>query len=348
MALKLHRYLVAGLLVLLAFSACKKDEPEPEPELPAEKDHAVFVLNEGNFQWGNASLSLINLNTNAIQSDVFSAANNRPIGDVLQSATLINHELWLVVNNSQRIERIDPKTAQSKGTINGLLSPRYIVNTGSGKAYVSDLYSASIHCIDTATCNIVNSIQTQGWTEEMVLLNGFIWVCNTGGNQVYKINVATDQIEDSIAVGIKPRSIRSDKLGRIWVLCEGEIPPQESAGSLWCIDASLNAVLQQFSFSNPTDHPSKLRINAAGDRLYFLNKGLHRMNITDAALPSSSFIAQGSRIFYGLAVHPNDESIWLSDARDYVQQGKVLRYKADGTLMREWDAGVIPGAFFFY
>ena len=39
---------------------------------------------------------------------------------------------------------------------------------------------------------------------------------------------------------------------------------------------------------------------------------------------------------------------WLSDARDYVQQGKVFRYKADATLMNEWDAGVIPGGFFFY
>jgi DNA-binding beta-propeller fold protein YncE len=210
------------------------------------------------------------------------------------------------------------------------------------------LYSGGIHSIDTATYSIGNSIQTQGWTEEMLLLNGFIWVCNTGGNQVYKINSANDQIVDSLSVGIKPRSIRSDKLGRIWVLCEGEIPPQESAGSLWCIDASSNNILQQFQFPNATDHPSKLCINATGDRLYFLNKGLQRMQITDAALPTSPFIAQGTRQFYGLSVHPQDESIWLSDARDYVQQGKILRYKADATLMSEWDAGVIPGGFFFY
>ena len=348
MAHKLHRFAIIVVFGLLALAACKKDEPEPEPDLPEEKGHSVFVLNEGNFQWGNASLSLIDLNNNGIQTDVFSAANNRPLGDVLQSATFINNEIWLVVNNSQRIERIDPKTAKSKGTINGLQSPRYVLNTGAGKAYVSDLYSETIHSIDTASFSLVSSIPTQGWTEEMLLLNGFVWVCNTGGNQVYKINPATDQISDSISVGIKPRSIRSDKLGRIWVLCEGEIPPQESAGSLWCIDASSNNILQQFQFPNATDHPSKLCINASGDRLYFLNKGLQRMPITDATLPISPFIAQGTRQFYGLSVHPQDESIWLSDARDYVQQGKVFRYKADATLMNEWDAGVIPGGFFFY
>jgi hypothetical protein len=53
-------------------------------------------------------------------------------------------------------------------------------------------------------------------------------------------------------------------------------------------------------------------------------------------------------LFYGLAIHPQDESIWLSDARDYVQQGKVFRYMSDATFMNEWDAGIIPGAFFFY
>ena len=348
MAFRLHRFAVVGIFILLAFAACKKDEPQPEPDLPEAKGHSVFVLNEGNFQWGNASLSVINLNNNSIQNDVFSAANNRPLGDVLQSAALINKELWLVVNNSQRIERIDPATGKSKGVINGLQSPRYIVNTGSGKAYVSDLYSGSIHCIDTASFSIDNSIPTQGWTEEMLLLNDRVWVCNTGGNQVYTINPSNHQIEDSIAVGIKPRSIRNDKLGRIWVLCEGEIPPQESAGSLWCIDAYTNTVLQQFSFPNATDHPSKLCINAAGDRLYYLNNGVQRMSISDSALPGTTFIAQDGRIFYGLYIHPQDESIWLSDARDYVQQGKVLRYKSDATLMNEWDAGIIPGGFFFY
>ena len=175
MARRLHRFTVVGMFLLLALAACKKDEPQPEPDLPEEKGHSVFVLNEGNYQWGNASLSLIDLNNNSIQNDVFSAANNRPLGDVLQSATFINNEIWLVVNNSQRIERIDPKTAKSKGTINALQSPRYIVNTGSGKAYVSDLYSGGIHSIDTATYSIGNSIQTQGWTEEMVLLNGFVY-----------------------------------------------------------------------------------------------------------------------------------------------------------------------------
>jgi DNA-binding beta-propeller fold protein YncE len=348
MALSLHRFTVVGMFILLALSACKKDELQPEPDLPEEKGHSVFVLNEGNYQWGNASLSLIDLNNNSIQNDVFSAANNRPLGDVLQSATFINNEIWLVVNNSQRIERIDPKTAKNKGTINGLQSPRYVLNTGAGKAYVSDLYSGTIHCIDTSTYSITNSIHTQGWTEEMALLNGFIWVCNTGGNQVYKINRETDQIVDSISVGIKPRSIRSDKLGRIWVLCEGEIPPQESAGSLCCIDATTNAVIQQFAFPEITDHPSKLCINAAGDRLYFLNKGLHRMPITDASLPLLPFISQDNRLFYGLAIRPQDESIWLSDARDYVQQGIVYRYQSDGTLAQQWNAGVIPGGFLFY
>ena len=345
-----ERILKYFLLLLMAISVvgCKDDEPEPEPEVPVEEGHAVFVLNEGTFQWGNATLSHIKLTTNEVQEDVFAPANNRPIGDVLQSAAMIDGKIWLVVNNSQKIERIDPKTATANAPIEGLQSPRYLLEAKPGKVYATDLYADRIHIINVSSGTVSGSIETRGWTEELLLHNGLVWVCNTDLDKLFVIDPNTDQIVDSVQVGDKPRSIKKDLAGKLWVLCEGEIPPAETAGSLVKVDPETRAVLQTFTMPLVTDHPSRLQTNAAGSELYFLLNGVHKLNIQSTALPANAWIESNGRSFYGLGIQSADESIWVSDARDYVQKGKVYRYNQQKTEIGSWDVGVIPCSFYFY
>jgi YVTN family beta-propeller protein len=345
-----ERILKYFLLSLMAISVvgCKDDEPEPEPEVPVEEGHAAFVLNEGTFQWGNASLSHIKLTTSEIQEDIFAPANNRPVGDVLQSAAMIDGKIWLAVNNSQKIERIDPKTAVAIAPIDGLQSPRYMLEAKPGKVYVTDLYADRIHVINVESGTVSGSIETRGWTEELLLHNGLVWVCNTDLDKLFVIDPNTDQIVDSVQVGDKPRSIKKDLGGKLWVLCEGEIPPAETAGSLVKVDPEARTVLQTFTMPLTTDHPTRLQTNVAGSELYFLLHGIYKMNIQSTELPTSAWIEANGRVFYGLGIHQDDESVWVSDARDYVQKGKVYRYNQQKTEIGSWDVGVIPCSFYFY
>jgi len=48
---------------------------------------------------------------------------------------IINGKAYLVVNNSSKIEIINPKTFKSIGTITGLRSPRYIIKQAPIKLY---------------------------------------------------------------------------------------------------------------------------------------------------------------------------------------------------------------------
>ena len=115
-----ERILKYFLLLLMAISVvgCKDDEPEPEPEVPVEEGHAVFVLNEGTFQWGNATLSHIKLTTNEVQEDVFAPANNRPIGDVLQSAAMIDGKIASI------LAEVDTRISKVLSAQSLLLNPR--------------------------------------------------------------------------------------------------------------------------------------------------------------------------------------------------------------------------------
>ena len=156
----------------------------------------VLICNEGGFQNGNASLSIYNKEENTITNDLYQSINNTNIGDILQSIAHINHELYLVVNNSQKIIILDDKNYEFKTEINGLTSPRYILPVNSNQAYVSDLYANKIYIIDINSKIVVNEINVSGWCEDMCLHNGKAYVVNRSNNLVYIINTSTNLILD--------------------------------------------------------------------------------------------------------------------------------------------------------
>jgi hypothetical protein len=59
----------------------------------------LYIINEGNFQYGNASLSYYNPDTHKVENEVFFRANAMKLGDVAQSITIRDGIGWVVVNN---------------------------------------------------------------------------------------------------------------------------------------------------------------------------------------------------------------------------------------------------------
>ncbi len=343
------RKLLLLIGVLMFVVSCKKDDPEPTPIVPVEVSKTALILNEGNFQWGNASLTRIDLKSGTVSADVFQQANQRPLGDVFQSLAMVGDELWLVVNNSQKIERVNKNTFVATSPVTGIQSPRYLLPY-SNRVYVSDLYANTVHVINSTSGTLMSEIPFPGWSEGMIKdPQNLIWISNVTRGKLMLLNPETNLFVDSITVGDAPKDLIMDKNHRIWVLCEGHIPPAvETGGSLWCIDPVSRSVLKSFQFST-LDHPSKLNSILNASSLIYLNKGVFKLDVNASELPTSPFIAQGSRLFYGLGYNAIDSTIWASDARDYQQAGEALVYKAiSGEHLRSWTVGIIPGAFYFY
>ncbi len=322
---------------------CRKKEvgPQQNTESVSEKYYNVLVGCEGNFGSLNGSLSAYNSENNEIINNYFDQINNYALGDVVQYINEIDGDIYVVVNNSGKIEIIDSLSFISVGNINGLMSPREIKKVKNNFAYVSDLFSNSIQVVDLENKTISNSIPVSGWTESILVYDTLAYVACPGSNLVYKINTIDHQILDSVSVGDSPMNLVLDKNKALWVLCAGSWGLNN--GTLEKLDLNTNSVIETVILNSS---PSKLCKNSMGDKLYWIDGGIHEMDVDQSSL-SSQIISSGTSYFYGLSIHPNSNEIYITDAVDFVQSGWLYRYSSNGNILDSVYTGINPQAIFF-
>jgi len=353
--------LFIGILSILVISSCSKERirPEPGPPTPPPDDSTTFsegffVVNEGNFNWGNASVTYIENSTGTAIQNVFEEVNHRPLGDVAQSMKIMNNKGFIVMNVSNRVEVVDIKTFKTIKSIDGFNSPRYIEFVDSTKAYVTNLYK-DISVVDLQTMTITKTIKTPEWTEGMVRYNQYMFVTCIGEfnepsskrkAKLLILDTKEDKIIDSIPTATEPIGIVIDKKLKLWVLCSGGWDGF-SAPALIRVNPDLRQVEKAFSFPT-SDVPSRLDINPTKDTIYYLQNGIYQMPVTASATPTQPLVFSGNRLFYGMAIHPVDGTIYATDAIDYVQDGSAFQFSSStGTQMHAWLTGRIPGSFCF-
>ncbi len=338
--------LIGFAFILLFFGACRKDQPSTIKVQINTSSSGVFISNEGNFQFGNASIGFYNSSDQSYANDLFKSANNRPLGDVCQSIYFFNNKMYISVNNSNKIEVVNPSTFSSIATITGLQSPRYFLPVSIQKAYVTDYTANAISVIDLNTNALIKKIPCNGWTEELIASNGKVYVTNRNSKSLYIINPLSDIIIDSIQIGYGANSIQLDRYNRLWVLANGNAQNNELA-SLSQINTASDSVIQTIPFNAISEQPWRLKINGSADTLYYLNNGVYALPINATQLNKQAVIPENSRLFYGLGIDPFSNIIYVSDAIDYVQKGIIYRFHSNGQLINSFRAGIIPNDFYF-
>ena len=343
---KKSKFLWLIIFSVLIF-ACKKDKPEQLSQgVSISNGGGVYIINEGNFQFGNAKVSYYDFASGNVTEDLFQPANQAALGDECQSVNAFNNKIYFVLNNSQKIVVVNPSNFVQTATINGFNSPRYFLPISNNKAYVTDLYADAISIVDLNSNSITGNIPLKGWTEQLLQVYGEVFVCNKKSNKLFVIDAASDKISDSISIGYGANSIQEDKNGKLWILCNGDSTKNIYA-SLSRINPVSHQVEQSFSFADKHDFPLRLKLNGSNDILYFINGSIYKMNITDSNLPSTAFIAKATHNFYGIGVNPVNGDLYAADAIDYVQRGIIYRYDVNGNLITSFLAGIIPSDFYF-
>jgi len=341
---------------LLVFTSCEKDKDQVNSNPPVNLN-GVFVVNEGAFMSGNASISFFSYDSSYSTLDLFETANGFPIGDLLQSMRIHNNKAYLCVNNSQKVEVISMTNFTKTATIKGINSPRFFVAEGNF-GYVSDWDKNQVYKISLSSNTIVDSVSCNNGPEEMVIANNQLFICNGGGfgddSTVTVVDLSTFNVNTTLATGVNPSSIRLDNNGKVWVLCRGSLgpdyqpTPDDPGGKLMRINpASLTT--EWFADFNYDQHPLKLNTNGNGSTLYFLlgNGGytgtVYKMDVNSTMLPSMPFI---NHEFYALGIHPTDESVY-GGRSSFSSNSYMLYFNAAGTLIDSSMVGIGPSSFVF-
>lgn len=363
------------------------DDPITDPTIePVYNRTGVFILNEGNYNAGNASLSYYNPDSKEVNNGIFYSINGRKLGDVAQSITLQNDKLWIAVENSGIIWAIDANTFKVTGQVeandrdgctdNHMDHPRYVHFVNSSKAYVTDLYSPYLTVFDPSrtvtheksgtlypkTAFIPTGQQVvngNASTEEMVQVGNYVFTnCWSYNNKILVIDTATDKVVKEIELSTyQPKAMALDANGKLWVVTDGGY----SVGG----ESYMNQLPHLYRINTQTfqvEHEEALDLdesnvqlctNASKTVLYIMNNDIYQMNINDSFVPLTPFIqapvdSNGKRHkLYSIGVNPANDEIYVGDAVDYSQTGVVYRYDKNGSLLDQFRVGITPNHFCF-
>jgi len=339
------------LVLVLAFSGCLRD-PNSSTENPRPGRTGAFIINEGLWGQGNGSLSFYDYETDSVYQKIFKSVNNEDLGDVVQSMTIIDTLGFIVVNGSDKIEVIGMNSWKRVRTIHlpAGSGPRYLAKAGKDKAYLTTYGGFFKVDLKSLSASLLSNVSTN-YDEQLVLTADRVFIANSGfgyANTVTVVDAKADTELTKITVADNPLSLTLDDNGKVQVLCTGRWgdwqnpADQGTDGGLFVIDPQTNQVTKSVTISG---HPQLLTTDGQATGYYILNGSVVAYNLTDLTVQNAHF-ADG--YFYSLGFDPASDNLFILDALDYQQNGRVLKYSAQGTVVKTLPAGLIPGGITFY
>ena len=213
---KARLLLLCGALV--SVFACQKDPiPERDAELTgttvdltdvSTNAKKVFVLNEGGMGANNSTLDFLRFSDANYVTGAFKKMNpdaGAGLGDVGNDIVVIGNELWMAINNSGIVEVVSAKDETEIAAIQ-VPTPRNIAYDGT-YAYVTSWAGAyaSGSYDEYGSYTVTDYKNPKG--------------------QVYRINLRTKKVEESVEVGYQPEGIACYN-GKLYVANSGGISSQ--------------------------------------------------------------------------------------------------------------------------
>ena len=367
--------LLLWLLPLSLFS-CREDEyvtymTDEDTGVPSvEETHfdGLYILNEGNMGANRCTLDYLDLSgtdsTIHYYRNIYAERNPstvKELGDVGNDIGIYGSKLWIVVNCSNKVEVCEARSTRRLGQVN-IDNCRYLAFDG-GFAYVSSYAGpvqvaencplGRVYKVDTLTMRKVDSVVVGYQPEEMAIVDGKLYVANSGGyrvplydNRIMVIDLATFQVIKEIEVDVNLHRLLADSHGQLWVSTRGNY--FDVSPALYCLKDDKVVARLEVPISSMT---------IVGDSLYYIGTTFSYVDggykkdfgIVDVALQRCSVAVtfeapeiKNITLPYGIIVNPHDRDFYILDAKNYVSSGELLHFDADGHFLWRVSTGDIP------
>jgi YVTN family beta-propeller protein len=344
-----------GAFMLLAFAACEKEDPAPEPK-PVNPTSGVLILNQGSWNNNNASISYYDLKTETLALDVVDGK----LGDTGQDMIIYGSKLYVSVHGSSIIYVADWQSfgelkkikVENDGQPSGLRS----LTSYNGKVYAST-YDGNVIRIDTTTLSIEATTKVGSNPEGIAAVDGKLYVANSNGlnypnydNTLSVVDIATFEETERITVGLNPNCVMADAYGDIYLSYKGNY--EDIPSGMQKVDTKTGTV------SNLAGVSSNQNFTIVDDILYYFNVTYNvdettnctfgRYNVkTEQKIPGE-IISDGTKIntAFAIGVDPYNKDIYISDT-NYSETSKVYIFGSNGVYKKTIEVGISACKFVF-
>ena len=380
-------FYMLAVAVIAVVSSCRNDDvvipPTPEDTgKPSVKGKVVgmYELNEGVMGFNKATLDYLDLSadgpTAQYMRNIYPSRNPddvKELGDVGNDVKVYGSKLWMVINCSNKVVVASVDDCRRQGQVD-IPNCRYLA-FHDGYAYVSsyvgpvdrsqDSPLGSVYKVDTTSLSIVGRVDVGYQPDEMAVLDGKLYVANSGGYRapnydrtVSVIDLATFREERKIDVDINLFRCKADKYGQLWVSSRGDT--YDVPSRLYWLRKDQSGRMEKAGCIN--HNVSDYCI--VGDSLYFIAAewssimmdntisygivNVRTHELVSQTLSSAPELA-AVEMPYGIIVNPYERDFYVMDAKNYLSSGELLHFKADGSFDWKVSTGDIPGhaAFVF-
>lgn len=339
----------------------------------------LYILNEGVMGMGNSSIDFYDFADGTYVTDAFPAANpdvTLGLGDTGNDLAVYGGKLWAVMNGSDLVEVMDASTMEHIRAIDVpacrdiAFSERYAyVTSWAGNVSDDGDRTGMVYRIDINRLSIAGTVEVGYQPEDIAVLDGKIYVANSGGmtdgydNRLSIIDEESFSLEKTVEIAANICDIAPDAYGRLWISSPGDYYSVHSG--IYVYDTVSGAVVQPESGANILpEWINDIRVSSmysTGSHLWVLGNEnewdytagagkycLYTIDCQALTMTRTELSRTGAESIsnpYGIWVSPDEKTIAITDAASYTEPGYILFLDANLNFVSSFQTGFLPGHF---
>lgn len=332
-------YLFIALL-FVAVSSCS-DNNIVNPVVTTSE--GVFLLSEGSFSANSSKLAYYNSSKDSFYISVFNPSN---LGLYADGIVKYNNNLYITeqgnYGSAGKIYKTDMNgtliSQQSVGT-----NP-YSITSANNKLYITSGPASKVSVVDPSNLVTIKEINVGVYPQEILSHNNKVFVCNTsafGGaadSTVSVIDAVTDVVVNTLRVDKDPTSLCITNSNKLLV------SSWSAVGKIYVFETVTYTLVD--SLYSPFGFSKDFSVDRNTGDVYFVGNDGDIIKLDFAAKTFSSFIGKPTNAFiYGYVFDYVGGKHYVADAVNFVVNGNMKIYSANGSFLKQYETGVAPRRF---